>query len=312
MAVVVGLTLIAVVGLVFLGILVNSPLTAGLLVGTAALVYGVHTLILSRVARRFQDKWLPWIVDFYEGQLRWALRRRAVIVGGAAGVLVASFLLFGQFNAGVEFFPENIPPTAAIVDWELPVGSRVEAANAVAPRVLAELEGIEGLVHISEMSYTRRVMRPEDIVTPGDEIMVLVKEFDFDRKRISLSIKDAEGDPWQDAEKQFPRGKTVQGRVEKKEGFGIFVNLSPGITGLLPRSKITASDKAAKIETLKPGSSITVTIDSVNMAERKISLGTGEAAEDSNWQSFAGGSSDTMGDLAEKLKQALSKQKNGG
>lgn len=172
--------------------------------------------------------------------------------------------------------------------------------------------GIEGLVHISEMSYTRRVMRPEDIVTPGDEIMVMVKEFDPDRKRISLSIKDAEGDPWQDAEKQFPIGKAVQGRVEKKEGFGIFVNLSPGITGLLPRSKITASDKAAKIETLKPGSSITVTIDSVNMAERKISLGTGEAAEDSNWQSFAGGSSDTMGDLADKLKQALSKQKNGG
>jgi multidrug efflux pump subunit AcrB len=141
-------TLIAVVGLVSLGILVNSPLTAGLLVGTAALVYGVHTLILSRVARRFQDKWLPWIVDFYEGQLRWALRRRAVIVGGAAGVLVASFLLFGQYNAGVEFFPENIPPSAAIVDWELPVGSRVEAANAVAPRVLAELEGIEGLVDV--------------------------------------------------------------------------------------------------------------------------------------------------------------------
>jgi len=172
--------------------------------------------------------------------------------------------------------------------------------------------GIEGLVHISEMSYTRRILRPEEIVAPGDEIMVMVKEFDFDRKRISLSIKDAEGDPWQDAEKQLPPGKTVQGRVEKKASFGIFVNLVPGITGLLPKSKIAASEKAAAIDALKPGAAITVTIDAVNTAERKISLGTGETAGDSNWQAFAAGASDTMGDLADKLKQALSKQKNGG
>jgi small subunit ribosomal protein S1 len=76
--------------------------------------------------------------------------------------------------------------------------------------------GIEGLVHISEMSYTRRVMRPEEVVAPGDEIMVMVKEFDLDRKRISLSIKDAEGDPWADIEEKFKPGRTVQGRVEKK------------------------------------------------------------------------------------------------
>jgi small subunit ribosomal protein S1 len=113
--------------------------------------------------------------------------------------------------------------------------------------------GIEGLVHISEMSYTRRVMRPEEIVAPGDEIMVMVKEVDLDRKRISLSIKDAEGDPWADIEDKYKPGKTVTGQVEKKEGFGIFVNLEPGITGLLPKSKIAASEKSAEIESLKPG-----------------------------------------------------------
>jgi transcriptional accessory protein Tex/SPT6 len=61
-------------------------------------------------------------------------------------------------------------------------------------------------------------MRPEEVVAPGDEIMVMVKEFDLDRKRISLSIKDAEGDPWADIEEKFKPGRAVQGRVEKKGG----------------------------------------------------------------------------------------------
>ena len=174
--------------------------------------------------------------------------------------------------------------------------------------------GIEGLVHISEMSYTRRVMRPEEVVAPGDEIMVMVKEFDLDRKRISLSIKDAEGDPWADIEEKFKPGRTVKGRVEKKESFGIFVNLAPGITGLLPKSKMAASEKSGQIETLKPGAAITVSIDGVNARERKISLGTGDAADDQGWQEFAGGTADndTMGSLGDQLKKALSQQKKGG
>jgi small subunit ribosomal protein S1 len=171
--------------------------------------------------------------------------------------------------------------------------------------------GIEGLVHISEMSYTRRVMRPEEVVAPGDEIMVMVKEFDLDRKRISLSIKDAEGDPWADIEEKFKPGRAVQGRVEKKEGFGIFVNLAPGITGLLPKSKIAASEKAARIDALKPGAAITVTIDGINARERKISLGTGDAADDQGWQEYAGGTTNSMGSLGDQLQKALSRQKKG-
>jgi small subunit ribosomal protein S1 len=78
--------------------------------------------------------------------------------------------------------------------------------------------GIEGLVHISEMSYTRRVLRPEEIVAPGDEVMVMIKEFDLDRKRISLSIKDAEGDPWADIDEKFKPGSAVRGRWKRKKG----------------------------------------------------------------------------------------------
>jgi len=171
--------------------------------------------------------------------------------------------------------------------------------------------GIEGLVHISEMSYTRRVMRPEEVVTPGETVMVTVKEFDPDRKRISLSIKDAEGDPWADIEEKFKPGQVVQGRVEKKEGFGMFVNLAPGITGLLPKSKIAASEKAAAFDSLKPGGSISVTIDRIDAGQRKISLGTGDAVDDQGWQQFAGSEGDSLGSLGDQLKKALTKKHKG-
>ena len=172
--------------------------------------------------------------------------------------------------------------------------------------------GIEGLVHISEMSYTRRILRPEEVVAPGDEIDVMVKAFELDRKRIALSIRDAEGDPWADIEKKFKPGRTVRGRIEKKEAFGIFVNLAPGITGLLPKSKIAASERAAEIDGLKHGAAITVTIDGVNAAERKISLGTGENADDQGWQEFADGTTGALGSLGDQLQKAMSRKKERG
>jgi small subunit ribosomal protein S1 len=150
------------------------------------------------------------------------------------------------------------------------------------------------------------------VVAPGDEVMVMVKEFDPDRKRISLSIKDAEGDPWADIDEKFKPSSAVQGTVEKKEGFGIFVNLAPGITGLLPKSKIAASENAAAIDSLKPGASITVTIDSVNSRDRKISLGTGDVVDDQGWKDYTSGTSGSLGSLGDKLKKALSQQKKEG
>lgn len=174
------------------------------------------------------------------------------------------------------------------------------------------LPGVEGLVHISEMSYTRRVSRPEEVVAPGDTVMVTIKEFDADRKRISLSIKDAEGDPWADIDDQFKPGTVVQGRVEKRERFGIFVNLAPGVTGLLPQSKVVASTLTKAIDALKPGDPIRVTIDRIDAAERKISLGTGDSTDDQAWQAFAGRSTGTLGTLGDQLKQALTEKKKGG
>ena len=175
--------------------------------------------------------------------------------------------------------------------------------------------GIDGLVHISEMSYTKRVLNPQEIVQPGQTISVVVKEVDIVKRRVSLSIRDAEGDPWLDVTDKFTVGQTVSATVEKKEKFGLFVILAPGIVGLLPKSVLKESPNAARIEGLKPGDPIDVVISAVKSDERKISLGLTDAEGEDNWRRFTpkagGGNSDSgaLGSLGEMLSEALKKGK---
>ena len=116
------------------------------------------------------------------------------------------------------------------VGSQFSVGSRVTGKVTRCMKFGAFVEiapGIEGLVHISEMSYTKRVIHPADEVSSGQNVSVMIKEIDADKHRISLSLKDAEGDPWLDVEDRFKTGSLVEGIVEKKEGFGLFINLAP-------------------------------------------------------------------------------------
>jgi len=168
--------------------------------------------------------------------------------------------------------------------------------------------GIEGLVHISEMSYTKRILKPEDVVTAGQTVAVTVKEVDMQKRRLSLSIRDAEGDPWLDVAEKYAVGQTLEGIVEKKEKFGFFINLEPGITGLLPKSKLSRSPKLSEIEKLKEGDSIPVIIDAVNQDARKITLAPGNTEDEQNWQKFSDDAAFSMGSLGEKLKKAISKK----
>lgn len=167
--------------------------------------------------------------------------------------------------------------------------------------------GIEGMVHVSEMSYTRRVNKPEDMVKPGDAVTVVVKSLDLEKKRIALSMRDAEGDPWAEVLERFPVGKRVDGVLEKKEKFGYFVRLAPGITGLLPLGSIRRSGAAAEIEKAKEGDSIPVAVEEVNVQRRRISLGVAGSGDEGDWQRFtpkAAGSS-SLGSMAEQLQKAL-------
>ena len=173
------------------------------------------------------------------------------------------------------------------------------------------IPGIEGLVHISEMSYVKRVINPEDFVTPGEKVSVLVKELDSKGRRISLSIKDAQGDPWLEVSDKFSIGQTVKGTLEKKEKFGYFVSLAPGITGLMPISKISGAEKPGLIEQLKIGDSLVVIVEGILPGERKITLAPTDSKDEGAWKNFAQTETSLpKSDLAEKLHRAIKSKNN--
>jgi small subunit ribosomal protein S1 len=170
--------------------------------------------------------------------------------------------------------------------------------------------GIEGLIHISALSFTQRVRKPEDVVTPGETVRVMIKSVDRDNRKISLSLKDVAGDPWQTVSADFRRGQIVEGVVEKRAGFGLLITLAPGVTGLLPKSRIGEAREPGRIENLKPGDKLSVSVDAIDTEQRRISLGPGDRAEDKDWQQFSPASEkSSMGDLADKLQAALESKK---
>jgi len=107
-----------------------------------------------------------------------------------------------------------------------------------------ELEpGIEGLIHVSEMSWAKKVRIASDIVKPGDEVDAVVLGVNAAERRISLGLKQALGDPWGDAEKRFPAGSTVDGTVTRMTPFGAFVQVAEGVEGLIHVSEISAEKR---------------------------------------------------------------------
>jgi small subunit ribosomal protein S1 len=138
-----------------------------------------------------------------------------------------------------------------------------------------ELEkGIEGLVHVSEMSWTRRVRHPSKLVNVGDEVDVMVLDVNRGQKRISLGMKQVEPDPWEVIEQRFQPGMRIQGKVRNLTDFGAFVELEPGIDGLLHISDMTwARNVSHPSEVLKKSQSIETVILHVDKEAKRISLG---------------------------------------
>ncbi len=167
---------------------------------------------------------------------------------------------------------------------------------------------LEGLIPVSELSWSRGV-RTEDVVQSGTPVRVkLLKIEDQEgRLRMSFSLKQGggESDPWMSALQSYPVGRVLEGTVEKKEVYGLFVNLGPAVTGLLPKSKWRDSTEAAQYENKKRGDKIQVQVDEVKMEERKISLGLPGERSDESWKEHAASKSGfgTFGDLLKDLKR---------
>ncbi|OLE37557.1 MAG: 30S ribosomal protein S1 [Candidatus Rokubacteria bacterium 13_1_20CM_2_70_7] len=138
-----------------------------------------------------------------------------------------------------------------------------------------ELEpGVEGLVHVSEMSWTRRVRHPSKLVNVGDDVDVVVLDVNRAAKRISLGMKQVEPDPWQTIEERYKPGMRVTGRVRNLTDFGAFIELEPGVDGLLHISDLSWTRSVGHpSELLKKGQEIETQILNVDRENKRISLG---------------------------------------
>jgi len=151
-----------------------------------------------------------------------------------------------------------------------------------------ELEpGVEGLVHVSEMSWTRRVRHPSKLVNVGDEVEVIVLDVNRSAKRISLGMKQVEPDPWTTIEERYKPGTRVSGKVRNLTDFGAFIELEPGVDGLLHISDMSWTRNVGHpSEVLKKGQDIETQILNIDRENKRISLGLKQIQPDP-WSTVA-------------------------
>jgi small subunit ribosomal protein S1 len=143
-----------------------------------------------------------------------------------------------------------------------------------------DLGGVDGLLHVSDMSYTRGV-KPTDIVTSGDEIEVKILKINRETKKIGLGLKQLAPDPWAQAAEKYLQGSRVKGKVARVADFGAFVELEPGVEGLIHVSEMSWTRKNVKPEAIvKVGDMVEVVILGVNLADKRIALGLKQALGD--------------------------------
>jgi small subunit ribosomal protein S1 len=138
-----------------------------------------------------------------------------------------------------------------------------------------ELEpGIEGMIHVSEMSWVKKVRKPSDLVKPGETVEAVILGVNAGEQRMSLGLKQALGDPWTDAAQKFPIGSAVEGAVVSLTKFGAFVQVAEGIEGMIHVSDISAEKRINHPQdVLKVGQAVKAQVLDLDIAKRRLKLG---------------------------------------
>lgn len=163
------------------------------------------------------------------------------------------------------------------IEKRYPPGTRVHGkiVNLVSYGAFIEIEpGIEGLIHVSEMSWTKNITDPSEMVRVGDEVDAVVLSVQKEEGKISLGIKQTERNPWEDVEKKYPVGSSVVAEIRSLTNYGAFVELEPGVDGLIHISDLSWIKKVSHpSEILKKGDKVEAIILSVDKESKKITLG---------------------------------------
>jgi len=209
--------------------------------------------------------------------LSWSRVRNPATVVSVGQEIEAKVLKFdrerGRISLGVkqlqpdpwEHVPERYPP-----------GSRVHGTvvSITDYGAFVELEpGVEGLVHVSQMSWSRRLRHPSKLVSVGDLIEVVVLEVKPEERRIALSFKQTRPDPWETVPQKYPVGSIVTGRVRNLTEFGVFVELEDGVDGLIHASDLSWTERVQPAERFKKGDLVEARVLKIDTEQRRLSLG---------------------------------------
>ena len=172
----------------------------------------------------------------------------------------------------------------AHIEERYPVGSRVKgkAVGVVEYGVFVELEpGLEGLLHVSEMSWDKKLRNPAKLVSKGDIIELQILDIDTEKKRISLGLKQLRPDPWKELAEKYPAGTVVQGKVKNFTDFGLFIGMEDGIDGLVHISEVSWSRRKNVVaESYKKGATVDALVLNIDAEQKKFSLSIKRLKED--------------------------------
>jgi small subunit ribosomal protein S1 len=208
-------------------------------------------------------------------------------VGDEVEVMV---LDFNKENLKVSLgLKQKTPNPWKEVESKYPVGSNVKGkvVNLVPYGAFVELEkGIEGLIHISEISWTKRINHPSEVLAIGDTVEAVVLSTDTNNQKISLGLKQLEANPWIDAPVKYPENSIIKGKIKNLTDYGAFVELDENIDGLIHVSDISWTKKLSHpSEALKKGQKVEAMVLSVDQENMKISLGLKQLSDDT-WPGY--------------------------
>lgn len=161
------------------------------------------------------------------------------------------------------------------IEARYPIGQRITGTvrNLTTYGAFVGLEeGIDGMIHVSDLSWTRKINHPSEVLKKGDEVEAVVLSIDKENQRVSLGVKQAENDPWSDIDDKFKVGDLVKGQVAKIASFGAFVNLQDDIDGLIHISQLSEDHVERVKDVLKVGDDVEARVIKVDKVERRIGL----------------------------------------
>jgi small subunit ribosomal protein S1 len=170
------------------------------------------------------------------------------------------------------------------IEERFPAGQKVKGkiTNLVPYGAFVELEeGVEGLIHVSELSWTKRIMRPSDILTVGQEVEAVVLGVNKEEQKISLGLRQLEPNPWDEIEKKFTIGSRVKGKIRNMTAYGAFVELDEGIDGMIHVSDLSWTRKVNHpSEVFKKGDEVEAEVIDIDKTNQRISLGVKQLSDD--------------------------------